>query len=424
MAANEHLRARMRELGLTQEELAEAMNAAIEQVTGRPGTIGTRTIHNLTTGKTRWPQAKQRLALEAVFGCSAIELGFLPHARSVINRPAPSSSEHHGEEPVLRRTFLTSASAAALTTVTPAPASSTTSSGRVGQSDVNRLAAQFALIIANDNMTGGTDQIEQTAVTWSQRTLRLQQERPASQRVRGQLYGLAAAFTGSALWAAIDGGRLDQAQRHLNEAVSLAGLSGDSSMQFRIWGHAGALYRHLGQCTSALAADEAAKRTRAARDPLYASLVQARTAVHHADLRNRQATLRCLGLAETALSRADTDTPRPAWLQFYDSAEFHLLALTATSTLGLWEEAEAHAHSTLAKLRPNMKRNRALTQAYLAHAQLSQHELELAVAIAHKIPAQARHGRTARLLNAFGHRLHALAPKAPATREWFEKELL
>ncbi len=423
-AANEQLKARMRELGLTQEELAEAMNTAIEQITGRRGTVSARTIHNLTTGKTRWPQSKQRLALEAVFRCTAIELGFTPHARSAVDH-TPPTSKHHGEEPVLRRTFLATASAAALTPLTPASETyPDMSRGRVGQSDVNRLAARFALIVANDNTTGGTHQVEQAALGLSQQALRLQKTRPASQRVRGQLYGLAAAFTGSALWAAIDGGRLDQAQQHLNDGIALAGLSGDPAIQFRTWGHAGALYRNLGQYTSALSADEAAKRTRAARDPLYASLVHARAAVHHADLRDHQTALRCLGFAETALGRADTDAPRPVWLQFYDSAEFHLLALTTTTTLGLWEQAEAHAHHTLAKLRPHLKRNRALTYAYLAHAQLGQHETELAVATAYKIPAQARHGRTARLLNAFGQRLHGLAPDAPITREWFGKELL
>ncbi|WP_280889055.1 helix-turn-helix transcriptional regulator [Streptomyces sp. LBL] len=423
-AANEQLKARMRELGLTQEELAEALNTAIEQMTGRRGTVSARTIHNLTTGKTRWPQAKQRLALEAVFSCTAIELGFTPHARSPVDHTPPASKQNLGEEPVLRRTFLTTASATALTPLTPDPEPCTDGSGRVGQSDVNRLAARFALIIANDNTTGGTCQVEQAALGLSQQAIHLQKTRPASQRVRGRLYGLAAAFTGSALWAAIDGGRLDQAQQHLNDAIALAGLSGDPAIQFRTWGHAGALYRNLGQYTSALAADEAAKRTRSARDPLYASLVHARAAVHHADLRDRQTALRCLGFAETALERADTDAPRPVWLQFYDSAEFHLLALTTTTTLGLWEQAEAHAHQTLAKLRPDLKRNRALTCAYLAHAQLGQHEPELAVGTAYKIPAQARHGRTARLLNAFGHRLHTLAPDSPATREWFGKELL
>lgn len=419
-AANERLKARMRELGLTQEELAEAVNTAIEQVTGKHGTVSARTIHNLTAGKTRWPQAKQRLALEAVFGCTAIELGFVPHARSTVTRPTPASSQHHEEEPVLRRTFL----ATALTTLTPAPEPATGASGRVGQSDANRLAAQFALIIANDNKTGGTHQVEQAALTWSQRALHLQQTRPASQRVRGQLYGLAAAFTGSALWAAIDGGRLDQAQQHLHDAVTLAGLSGDPTIQFRVWGHAGALYRQLGQYTNALSADEAAKRTRATRDPLYASLLHARTAVHHADLRDHQAALRCLDLAEAALGRVATDEPRPAWMGFYDSAEFHLLALTAATSLGRWEQAEAHAHQTLGKLRPALQRNRALTNAYLALAQLGQREPELAVTTAHKIPAQARHGRTARLLNAFGQRLHIVAPNAPATRDWFEKEPL
>ena len=324
---------------------------------------------------------------------------------------------------MLRRTFLTGASAAGLTTVTAASVSAADSSGRVGQSDVNQLAARFALIIADDNKTGGTHQVEQDALAWSQRALNLQKS-PASQRVRGRLYGLAAAFTGSALWAAIDGGRLDRAQVHLNDAIALSGLSCDPAIQFRTWGHAGALYRHLGQYTDALAADEAAKRTRAARDPLYTSLLYARTAVHHADLRDHRAVLRCLDVAEAALDRADADARCPAWLRFYDSAEFHLLALTATTTLGLWEQAEAHAHHTLAKLRPDLKRNRALTHAYLAHAQLGQREPELAVATARRIPAQARLGRTAHLLNTFGHRLHALAPDAPATREWFEEELL
>ncbi|MER5210333.1 helix-turn-helix transcriptional regulator [Streptomyces sp. NPDC002838] len=198
-AANEQLKAQMRELGLTQEALAETMNTAIEQFTGKRGTVSARTVHNLTAGKSRWPQAKQRLALEAVFGCTAIELGFIPHARSVVSRPTPTTKQHHEEEPVLRRTFLTTASAAALTPFSPPPVPDVDLSGRVGQSDVNRLAAQFALIIANDNTTGGTHQVEQAALGWSQRALHLQETRPASQRVRSQLYGLAAAFTGSAL---------------------------------------------------------------------------------------------------------------------------------------------------------------------------------------------------------------------------------
>lgn len=421
---NEQLATRMRELGFTQEELAEALNRAIEQITGRFGTVSVRTIHNFTSGRTRWPQTKQRLALEAVFGCAATQLGFVPHARSVPKGQVPIHAQRQEEEPVLRRNFLTTTSAAALSPLVWGASATAAVGGRLGQSDVNRLSAQFALIIANDNRTGGTYQVEQAALRWAQYALHLQKTRAASQRVRGQLYGLGAAFMGSALWAAIDGGRLGPAEHHLHEAVSLAGLSGDPSMQFRIWGHAGALYRNLGQCNSALAADEAAKRTRAGRDPLYASLVHARTAVHHADMHDRQAALRCLGLAETSLSKADGKAPRPSWLVFYDSAEFHLLALTATTSLGLWDQAEAHAHHTLATLRPDLKRNRALTQAYLAHAQLGQHEIELAVATAHRIPAQARHGRTARLLNNFGQRLHALAPNAPVTRDWFEKELL
>lgn len=411
----------MRELGLTQEELAEALNRATEQITGRLGTVSARTIYNFTSGRTRWPQTKQRLALEAVFGCAATELGFVPNTRSQSHHLPPVHAQRQEEGPVLRRDFLTTTSATMLSPLASASAAPW-EGGRLGRSDVNRLSAQFTLIIANDNRNGGTHPLEHTALRWSRYALHLQKTRSASQRVRGQLYSLAAAFMGSALWAAIDGGRLASAEQHLHKAVSLAGLSGDPSMQFRIWGHAAALYRHLGQGSSALAANEAAKRTTVGRDPLYASLVQARRAVHHADLHDRQATLRCLGSAEAALSSVTEQTPRPAWLMFYDTAEFHLLALTATTSLGLWDQAEAHAHHTLATLRPDLKRNRALTQAHLAHAQLGQHELELAVATAQRVPARARHGRTAQLLNSFGRRLHMLAPHAPVTRAWFGKE--
>ncbi|MFG2144147.1 helix-turn-helix transcriptional regulator [Streptomyces sp. NPDC048696] len=419
MAVNRNLKEGMSELGLKQEELAERMNDAIEQMTGKRGTVSTRTIHNLVTGKTLWPQLKQRLALEAVFGCSAIELGFVPRGHiAALDDPQHDQPEDH----VLRRTFFTSTTGTVLAVTSSAAA--TSPPHRVGISDVRRLNAHFARIIATDNSQGGTDDVEHSALDYAHKALGLQQAGSASQRVRAQLYSLAAAFTGSAMWAAIDGGRLHGAETHLDRAVKLAGLSGDPAVQFRVWGHAGALYRHLGQYDMALAADEAAKSSRVARDPMYASLAHARTAVHHAERRETAATLRSLGYAQAALDRADPTTPRPPWMAFYDRAELHLLALTATTTLGRWEEAEAHAHQALTRLRPEMKRNHALALALLAHAQLGQRESELAVTTAAKIPAQARHGRTARLLNAFGHRLHVLAPTSPATRNWFEKEPL
>lgn len=317
-----------------------------------------------------------------------------------------------------RRSFITATTGTALATAA-APAGATGAPHRVGASDVRRLYGKLAEVVAADDREGGTKAVEDTALAYADKAIDLQRRGSASQRVRGLIFSAAATFTSSAMWAAIDGRRLHDAQQHMHQAITLAGLSGDAAVQFRVWGHAGALYRQLGQYTHALASDAAAKSTSVTRrDPLYVSLAHARTAVHHADLRDRTAALRSLGHAQDALDRADQSGPRLPWMRFYDQAELELLALIANFALGRWAEAEAHAHRNLALLRPDLKRNRALALVHLAHAQLGQGALGHGVATAEAIPADARHGRTGRLLTAFGARLKVMAPDAPETRAW------
>ncbi|MGK5449282.1 helix-turn-helix transcriptional regulator [Streptomyces radiopugnans] len=120
----------MLEAGLTQEELAEAVNFRL-RADGYAGTVSDRTVRNWLAGKTVWPHARQRQALEAVFGCAVEELGFTPPAGRC--GTAPSLKQ---EEPVRRRHFLTAttgATAAAVPLVAAARPSS------VGTSDVIRL---------------------------------------------------------------------------------------------------------------------------------------------------------------------------------------------------------------------------------------------------------------------------------------------
>jgi transcriptional regulator with XRE-family HTH domain len=57
----------MQENGLTQAELADKVNAHLIGA-GHEGTVSDRTVRNWLTGKTGWPHARQREALEAVFG--------------------------------------------------------------------------------------------------------------------------------------------------------------------------------------------------------------------------------------------------------------------------------------------------------------------------------------------------------------------
>ncbi|MDW6063186.1 hypothetical protein SAZ11_40725 [Streptomyces sp. FXJ1.4098] len=290
-------------------------------------------------------------------------------------------------------------------------------------SDVARLNAELTDLIAADDRRGGTLTHERRAVDLAKRTLEVQQQGTASQRVRGHLYSMAASFTATALWAAIDGRRLDSAQHHLNHAVTLAGLSGHSTVQFQIWSHGSMLYRQLGRPAESAAAREAARSTSIVRrDPLFASLAHARIAIAHADAGEATAALRSLGHAQDALDRADSAVPRPRWVGFYDQAELEDLAVVANSKLGRWAEAEAHAHRSMALLRPHLIRNRAMVSAYLAHAQLAQGALESAVASAQAVPVDLAHssGRIGRLLDSFGDRLEGVAPGTTEARAWAE----
>jgi transcriptional regulator with XRE-family HTH domain len=80
MTGNPLLAARLESAGLTQGELADRLNKRIGDLTGQPGKLTDRHVRNWLTGKTRWPQGRQRFVLEEEFGTSAEELGFIPPA--------------------------------------------------------------------------------------------------------------------------------------------------------------------------------------------------------------------------------------------------------------------------------------------------------------------------------------------------------
>ncbi|MEU8516991.1 hypothetical protein AB0C76_36235 [Kitasatospora sp. NPDC048722] len=308
--------------------------------------------------------------------------------------------------------------AAAIGAATPA---GITVPHRLGTSDVGRITARFADVIASDHRHGGRRSIEDQAVAFADEALALQESGSASQRVRQHLYGCAAAFMSSAMWAAIDGRRFDAAARHHVRAASLASMSGDQAIQFRIWSHAGSLYRHMRRPADALAANDVARRLSITRrDPMFASLGHARHAAIHGLTGDHNAVRHAIGRAQEALYRADADVSRPMWLTaHYDHAELESLSLAAFLALGRYEDAEACAHRSLALLRPHMQRSRAITTARLARAQLGQGDLEPAVTTATGIPASlAEHPRVAGMLDRFGADLFGGAADSRAARTW------
>ncbi|KAA6212041.1 hypothetical protein CP973_21375 [Streptomyces albofaciens JCM 4342] len=389
--------------GFTTVELADRVNAALEQLTGRRGRVSDRTVFRWLSGETPWPQARQRQALQMVTGRSATGLGFVP-------RTADGE-----EDEVRRRRFVTAAGGAALPR-----------SAAVGMSDVRRLRARIDALAHQDDAHGGSRGLENAALRRADQAQELLRRTVASSRARGALYALAADATTTAAWAAIDTRSPARAAAYLHRALALAGMAHDADAELRAWHNISMLATQQDRYSDALAAAEAARTSRAAaRDPLYASLAHARTASCHARTGNRQSVLRSLGYAERSFTRADTTAWRPGWLRFFDAAELHGLASVFHQRLGQYDLAEYRAHHALAQLRPDLVRNRVYYTVTLALAQAAQRNIEQAcatadqaLALAGPAPASAR---IRILLGQFRTRLSALAPYEPTAADWLHR---
>ncbi|MFJ9085460.1 XRE family transcriptional regulator [Streptomyces sp. NPDC102384] len=412
---NTVLEAWMDEHGFSSNSLANAVNLALERLTGRIGKCDGRQVRDWRSGRVKWPNSATRKALEDVTGRHAMELGFMPRGR-------PSSTvtpRQEDEDPMHRRTLVAGTLSAAVAAAAPGPRSTR----RIGMSDVESLQEKFGAVIASDHNRGGQRDIEQRAARLADEALNLQNSGSATQRVRSTLYAAAASFRSSAMWAAIDGRRFQDATTHMREAQTLAELSGDQAIKFRIWSHAGSLYRHLGRPADARAANDVARSLHITRrDPMFASLGIARqmaiqgVAHEHGNLR------RTFDQAQEAMARASEDR-RPVWLTaFYDEAELHSLALSAYLAAGDWPTAEFHAHRCLAALRPHMRRSLAIATSRLAHAQLAQGDVEAATHTAMSVPAEAatQHARVSRMLQEFSAALRATAPGSASAHNWTE----
>ncbi|MER6358579.1 hypothetical protein ABT186_44065 [Streptomyces sp. NPDC001634] len=322
-----------------------------------------------------------------------------------------------------RRRFCGAATGTAAAVAVPLIATSSRPS-RVGTSDVIRLRDSIDTLIALDAERGGHTALERAALAGAAEALDLQQ-RSTTQRVRARLFALASDFTATAAWSLIDAGQLDGAGRHLDRALTLAGMAQDPEMTMQVWNLRAMLARQRKNFGEAVAAAQAAQATWAARrSPLHASLAHARTAIGLANAGDRRAALRSLGRADDAMARADTTAPRPTWIAFYGPAELHSLTAIVRDTVGDPAEAEAASYKALTALPETYRRNRAHTTARLALAQLHQGDVEQAYktsADAFEIMAgDPLPGRMRQLLGDFHRDLITLAPPRIA-HEWADR---
>ncbi|MEU0986591.1 XRE family transcriptional regulator [Streptomyces sp. NPDC005953] len=404
MTANVRLKTAVEEAGFTQAELVERLNEQL-RTAGHRGTVSDRTVRYWLTGKSRWPHPRQRAALEAVFGRPTVELGFVPP-----------------EGPLLRRTFLASTTATAAGSALPATPGAT---GRVGTSDVARLRASLDGLMALDDARGGHAALERTALAGASECLG-NQSRASSQRVRQRLLGLAADFTATAAWSNIDARHLGRAQSQLKEALYLARMADDPTAEMRVWNSVAMLAHQRKEHGAAVDAAHAAQATGITRrDPLFASLAHARTAIGHANKGDRQPALRSLGFAQDLLGKADAHTVRPSWIAFYGPAELHALSAIVQDRLGDAAEAEAASHRALAVLPDQFRRNRALTTARLGLAQLHQGDTEQACDTASSVfelmAGGQLPGRMRSLMGDFYRDLMEQAPTSAVARSWGDR---
>ncbi len=398
----------MAEAGFTQAELADAVNADLFAV-GYEGTVSDRTVRNWLTGKTRWPHRRQRAALEAVFNCPITELGFIPREKP--SRKSPEAT-------VLRRHFITASAATLAATAAPAHAAQR----RVGMSDVTRLHDKFAVLVATDFRYGGRRAVETQATALAEEALTLQRLGTASQRVRSALYSCAASFTSSALWAAIDGRRFGAAQSHFDRASSLAAMSGDSTIQFRIWSHASSLYRHMDRPADACAASDVARALPIARrdpcSPLSAMPDMPRSTV---------IPVICERYGKpSAMPRKHTSEPvraRNVRYGWQESAIDQKSKAWLCQHISVSETTRRQRRTPIAVCPCSVRECSATVLLSPPGSPMhnSQGDVEQAVDTAMRIPADVgQHPRVNSILEDFTHALHLAAPSSQSRQAWDE----
>ncbi|MGW3305867.1 hypothetical protein ACWDG9_04680 [Streptomyces sp. NPDC001073] len=320
-----------------------------------------------------------------------------------------------------RRNFLTAATGTTASVVVPF----TGAPPQVGTSDVIRLRRGLDALMEDDRARGGHEGLERAALSGAKEALD-KQKLGATQRIRQRLFSVAADYTATAAWSAIDGRKMDRASELLGRALYLAGMAKDPIAEMRVWNSYAMLAHHRDEYAEAVDAGYAAQGTAIARRaPFYASLAHARTAIGHANLNDRQAALRSLGHAQEALGKADTSEPAPSWIAFYGPAELMAMTAIVRDRIGDAAESEAASHSALATIPKQFKRNRALATTRLALAQLHQRDIDQACSTASTVfPLMSGHpipGRMRSLLGDYYRDLITLAPDASIAREWGDR---
>jgi hypothetical protein len=448
---NAPLAARIAELGLTEREVSDLLNDAIERATGQRGRSTDRYVRLLLDGTIRWPWPVNRRALEQVLDLPILELGFVPRGRSSVvaphrpkgrtasarlaarRRPASASPpadppgpvdariDHAAQEAIMeRREVLGIAAGATASIVVPA----LPERGRIGMTDVTRLRAPLAELVAIDQRLGGVA-MAPVCIRQAERVLDAIRRLDTSDRVERALYGLVGEYLAAAGWACVDALDLADGSRILDRAMHAANTAQDPMVQAKVTNLLVMRAREAGDHGYALAMSKSGVICTASRtNPRVNALFHARTAHGHAYRGELGMAQRALGRARDALANVTPDTPTPPWLHFFDSAELAALAALTYHRLGRYREASQQGEVATAEVLPGYVRNQTLYTLALADSLLAEREVEQAAARATaglELAGQLRDGLHR---GRVGRRLHQLRgrfaqwPDVPDARAW------
>lgn len=196
----------------------------------------------------------------------------------------------------------------------------------------------------------------------------------------------AAGLTEMAGWMAHDAGQDAAARQHFERALELAHVGGDSQLGAHVLGSLSHLAHHLEQ------PDDAIRFARLGQDrlaegpqhPGLAARLLAMQARGHAAKQHTEACTEALLTAERALDRRSDDEPSP-WVSHFDEGSFASEAVRCMQALGDVGEARRQAELIL-DLRPSARtRSRAFGQLALVLALVAEGHPDQACVVAHEV---------------------------------------
>ncbi|MBB5913183.1 tetratricopeptide (TPR) repeat protein [Nocardia transvalensis] len=297
-------------------EVVDRVNAAYEQITGKPGAYSEESIRRLVSGVTRWPTEAYRRALEQTFGATTAELG-LYNPRAARVKPSQTGTgvdaalrwNWGGEEvdemqrrELMRAIAVLTAAVPAITAVLSADEVERTiraiaAPRRVDGGVLDNIEAMLNQARIQDDLLGPQAAIGTT----------LTQSNVAEALLAGstgalgyRLKSLRSKIATSAGWQLFDLGRTDTAAEHFEKARDIADEIGDDAAGAMAMAEWSAMTEEIGK--PSVAADQAAAaEIRATRsgDPLLRAHTAGISALAQAKAGHAMDTRAALGRADS-----------------------------------------------------------------------------------------------------------------------------